>query len=89
MNRNYPAEAIEAIDKILKVGAAQGYLPGSWREESAIWHLGKAIHHIGRYISGYKEEDHLAHALCRLAMAYEVIYARSATPGCGPKPYTG
>ncbi len=82
---NFPNEAMDGIQRILDVGARQGYLPGSWRKESALWHLGKAIHHIGRFIGGYTDEDHLAHALCRLAMAYEVLRnGNSATPGIDP-----
>lgn len=84
---NHPDEAIRAIDRILEVGAKQGYLPGSWRQESYEHHLGKAIHHAGRAIEGCADEDHLAHALCRLAMAYEVKNVRSATPGIDPADY--
>lgn len=72
MKSNIPWEAVDAILKILEVGASQGYGPGSWRQESFQHHLGKAIHHIGRHIQGEKKEDHLAHALCRLSMAYAV-----------------
>ena len=75
---NYPHEAEQAIRGILRVGANQGYTPGSWRTESFMHHLGKALGHIGKYLAqlGWpteiSPEDHLAHALCRLAMAVGV-----------------
>lgn len=49
------------------------YGPSSWRDVSITEHLEHASKHIYQerkfYTDNAEEEDHLAHAICRLAMA--------------------
>ena len=85
---NFPVEALIAIRKVLETGKRQGYKTGEWRNEPALHHLGKAIHHFGRALSlginpgGAKDGDmtaynHLAHGLCRAAMAVAVTVEKN------------
>lgn len=75
-SRNFPVEAVQVLLKILEIGAAKGYLPAGWRSETKEHHLKKARGHLLR-MSKIKEgeepdEDNLAHAFTRLAMAIGV-----------------
>ena len=78
MPDNYPHEALAVIADILKVGEQKGYEPGYWRSLPFGHHVHKAMTHLHAYylkFYGHKSmavddgEDHLAHALVRLAMA--------------------
>lgn len=77
---NFPLEAVQIIQGVLNIGAAKGYKPGGWRREPLNHHLDKAFSHLMRYINGVvSDEDHLEHALCRLAMAVAVRRAQKET----------
>lgn len=84
---NFPDRGVAEINKVLEIGRQKGYAPASWRKEHWAHHLGKTIGHLGKLVAnllqggiGITDEDHWAHALCRLAMALEVFrYGRSAT----------
>lgn len=77
---DYPHEAEAAIRDILAYGKSKGYPVGGWRLEPAMHHLGKAIGHLGKFLcckfAGWlnkEDEDHIACALCRLAMCLAVL----------------
>jgi len=73
---NFPHEAINAIWSVLEVGRAKGYPPGSWRNEPIREHLLKAAWHLVRFLAGVQsDENHLEHALCRLAMGVALVRA--------------
>lgn len=65
-----------AYDTVLKtmVDGAKTHPDDNWREVDIIDHLCHANHHIEDYIAKDKTEDHIAHAMTRLAMA---IYLRN------------
>jgi hypothetical protein len=44
---------------------------GKWRTQTFAHHLGCAARHLAQYLAGYADEDHLAHAACRLLMALD------------------
>ncbi len=72
---NFPYEAIGVIHNVLQVGSKK-YAPGAWQKVPARYHIEKAICHLKR-MNDYKadvsyDEDHLAHALTRLAMAVAI-----------------
>ena len=72
---NFPIEAIGIIDDVLEVGREKGYMRGGWRAMCTEAHLHKAISHLSKYYDedvDQSDEDHLAHALTRLAMAVSV-----------------
>lgn len=71
---NFPYEAIAVIAKVLEENSSK-YKPSSWRELPITNHVLHAFQHLE--VVHFKEqnktgEDHLAHALCRLAMAIAV-----------------
>ena len=73
--RNFPLRAITTICNVLKIGSKK-YEPAAWRSEDTLHHARKAYGHLHAYMFGIKvnndNEDTLAHALTRLAMAVSV-----------------
>jgi hypothetical protein len=43
----------------------------NWRKVDMEDHIDHALQHIFAYLAGDKQDDHLGHAFCRLAMAVE------------------
>lgn len=74
MRENFPWEAIAVIAKVLEENSEK-YGPADWRKIYIHEHLEHANAHldevttIGNNYAKWHTEDHLAHALCRLAMA--------------------
>jgi len=71
---NYPHEALLAIAKTLETGQKKGYTQGYWRTQRSTHHIDRALKHIHKFYVNKAhgredDEDHLAHALTRLAMA--------------------
>lgn len=64
--------AIEAISIARRIGVPR-YGPSSWRDISVQEHLEHASKHVYQarkfYVDNAEDEDHLAHAICRLVMA--------------------
>lgn len=48
------------------------YGEGNWHNITAKNHIGRAIRHLYKWLSGDKEENHLANAVVRCLMAMEV-----------------
>lgn len=68
---NFPYEAITIIAKVLEENSGK-YPPGHWRTIPDTVHILHAFDHLETVhfrLVDKTNEDHLAHALCRLAMA--------------------
>jgi prenyltransferase beta subunit len=67
--------ALDIIHKVMELGRnLRNHPPYGWRDHVTVnEHLSKCCGHIVKYTTGSKDpnddEDHLHHALCRLAMA--------------------
>lgn len=64
---NFPFEAIHVIAKVLEDNSDK-YGPGDWRRIDIREHIAHAIEHVWQHQLGDISENHLDHALCRLAM---------------------
>ena len=77
---NFPLQALKAILDTLELGS-QKHEPGAWKEESTEHHAAKALGHLKDFVYGVttnpSNEDTLAHALTRLAMAVSVREKRN------------
>jgi len=63
--------ANRAISRALADGDRGGkHPPGSWMEESIDEQLKHIEAHIARHDGGERSEDHLAHIVCRAAIAF-------------------
>ena len=70
-----PAEAMACLARVLHEGAEAHHDPdgSNWRRIPVETHLNHALYHINAWQRGVcSEEDHLAHAMTRLVMAYTV-----------------
>ena len=70
---NFPYEAIAVIGQVLDANEGKHGNHGAWRRMSVTQHVSHAFQNLEQYLrtfSGHPaDEDHLAHALTRLAMA--------------------
>lgn len=64
-----PIDRLLVIAKVLKEGSEK-YEPNNWRLIPEEEHLNHALIHLSAYLKGNKEDDHIAHAACRIMMAY-------------------
>ena len=67
-----PAKAMFALAHVVAEGAKR-YEKDNWRKISVADHLNHALQHIYAYMAGDEQDDHLGHALCRLAFAVELL----------------
>lgn len=69
-----PAEALASLARVLYEGGKAHQDPdgSNWRKIPVEGHLNHALFHINAWQRGVVGEDHLAHAMCRLVMAYAV-----------------
>lgn len=68
-----PPEAIIRIGKIRWEGFnIHGYEDKNYKLIPKEEHIGRALLHIARYLNGDRTDDHLGHALCRLAFAVQM-----------------
>jgi Domain of unknown function (DUF5664) len=63
-----PPLPVKLVAETLAYGAAR-YGANNWQLIPESDHLNHAIGHIFEYLSGNEDEQHLAHALCRLMFA--------------------
>lgn len=64
-----PTEAIFPLAKVLKEGEEKYGSDKNWKRISTTDHLNHALIHIYAHLAGDTQDDHLSHALCRLAFA--------------------
>jgi hypothetical protein len=60
------------VCSILAAGAAK-YGEWNWLNVTIPEHINHALVHINAYGAGDRQDDHMGHAACRLAMALELI----------------
>ena len=63
-------EARDAIMAVLFDSDIRGKT--GWEKKGALFHAYRALRHIGLFFIGDKTENHLMHALARLAMSYHL-----------------
>jgi hypothetical protein len=68
--KSFPCRGVLEVAKVVKTGLER-YAPDNWRKIPRVDHLNHAIAHIFAHGAGDTQDDHLAHAACRLLMALE------------------
>src|SRR5271165_515853 len=63
-----PPEALLSLSMVVGQGAER-YAVNNWRRIPMEDHVSHALEHLFLHMNGDKDDDHLDHALCRLAMA--------------------
>uniref|UniRef100_A0A6M3JT89 dATP/dGTP diphosphohydrolase N-terminal domain-containing protein n=1 Tax=viral metagenome TaxID=1070528 RepID=A0A6M3JT89_9ZZZZ len=64
----WPYAVVQVIEAVMQEGEAEG--KSGWEEQYSSSHIHRAQDHLDSYFrNGAAEEDHLAHAFCRLMMA--------------------
>jgi hypothetical protein len=66
-----PPVAMFELAKIMEHGARR-YAPNNWRKIPIDDHVNHALSHLFAYLAGDRQDDHLGHALARMAMAVEM-----------------
>lgn len=70
-----PARATLEVAGVLHHGAIK-YGENNWRQIEVGDHINHALIHLYALLAGDKQDDHLAHAACRLLMAMELELAK-------------
>ena len=63
-----PAEALLRLNEVVGYGAKK-YAANNWRRIPYEEHISHALEHLFLLMNGDQSDDHLGHALCRLAFA--------------------
>lgn len=66
-----PPLAILAVARVLH-GGAEKYGPDNWRGIATADHINHAIVHMFAFLAGDAQDEHLAHAVCRLLFALDL-----------------
>lgn len=66
--RLIPPEALLRLNAVVGEGAVK-YAENNWRRIPFEEHISHALEHLFLYMDGQRDEDHIGHALCRLAFA--------------------
>lgn len=66
-----PPKAMFAFARDMEVGSHR-YAKDNWKKIDIDEHLNHAMQHIFAYLAQDKQDNHLGHALCRLAFAVEM-----------------
>ena len=69
-----PAGALMKMAEVMAEGAATGHKDDGWREMKIADLINHALGHIVKYQMGQEDEDHLAHAMVRVMMAWEKVH---------------
>jgi len=67
-----PPEALRTIAAVMEEGVRNGREDGNWRMIPCHIHINHALSHLVAVMMGEVNEDHLGHALTRLAFAVAV-----------------
>ena len=67
-----PAEALRTLAIVMEEGVRNGKEDGNWRMIPCHIHINHALSHLVAVMMGEADEDHLGHALTRLAFAVAV-----------------
>ena len=67
-----PPGALRAIAVVMEEGVRNGRANGNWRMIPCHIHINHALSHLVAVMMGEADEDHLGHALTRLAFAVAV-----------------
>lgn len=71
MVKSFPHLATLEIGRVIRQGLLKGYPEYNWKKIPKSDHINHALAHIMCHCAGDREDNHLAHAACRLLFALE------------------